>query len=348
MSLTLVDRLADLRDNCAPELMSPEALDRVSALIEGVPPALTRAILLEVRLGSDANDVDIAFMVERSILDQLAAGAFKVGANRAMQAIAEVYTRCQAWAAPWDQALYTLWAECDAAPLSGASSGDRIAPPGIWVHVDWGWTEQRESAMEALASALLGDSVSDVLRNQLRQCQKALPEPAKLLQLGFLPSRSRRHLRACIHWIRARDIPSYLERIGWPVKPNEVEALLRTIDKGICAGLPDGVDMLHLELGDPPRPRLGFEYALSSGLVAGLDPRAEQFLEYLVDVGLCTPAKYYGLRAWASPGVEPASIGRHSSAIRSVKHVKVAYEPGKTATAKAYLLAFYNAPLPAV
>jgi len=90
------------------------------------------------------------------------------------------------------------------------------------------------------------------------------------------------------------------------------------------------------------RPRLGFEYALSSGMTAGLDSRAEQFLEYLVDVGLCAPAKGRALRAWAEQPSDADAECDESVVVRSVKHVKVAYQPGKMATAKAYLLAFFR------
>src|SRR3954470_21512227 len=95
MSFALVDHLQLLRSHCAPELITDKALERVSAMIEDLPPALTRAVLLEVRLAADLNDVDIPFMVERPTLEQLAVRGAAVGfSHPAVRAVSEVYARC--------------------------------------------------------------------------------------------------------------------------------------------------------------------------------------------------------------------------------------------------------------
>src|SRR5438105_932352 len=152
-------------------------------------------------------------------------------------------------------------------------------------------------------------------------------------------------LRVNVKGLAASGIPPYLESMGWRRATRRLKALL--------ADLNALVDQLTLcvDVGTAILPRIGLECFLAGQ--PQHNPRWQDWFDYLVARGWCTPAKREALLRW--PGITTPfnateswpsdllieSLSRDAEDFRvfnrRIMHVKIAYEPGRRPRAKAYL-----------
>lgn len=321
-----------------------EALERLAWSSETVPAALTRGVYLECRLSADAR-VDLVVQVGdrgRAILS---------GANRAIRLPRrlrahshweQVRRLCARWAdpdAPLASCLRGMWLEFDAPDTDADTAA--VPLPGVFLKLVES-AQAAPAALEEVLSSLPGLSPAPTLVRRLRRCIGELPPGAHVSYLGSFAPRGTDAVRVCMVGLPEDAISAYLARVEWPGDPHALGDLLATVGAVDGRRLHPGPGMLHLDVGgDGVQPRIGLEYVLERGGQIRGRLHETEFLDRLVELGLCTAAKRDGLLAWPGYSFEDFAHELWPSLVkRRVNHVKLVYEPGRPPEAKAYLCAF--------
>ncbi|WP_095984397.1 hypothetical protein [Cystobacter fuscus] len=205
--------------------------------------------------------------------------------------------------------------------------------------------QTREFAERGL-DLLLGDRLPASTRRRLAACYEALPPEARIYSVGVMFPRGTSALRLCLSGASLPRWLSYLERIGWPGQPGEVEAAL--------GRLPELADQLSLDIdvGETLGEKVGFEFAIQAP-IGSSQPRWETLLGHLVERGLGLPDKREAILAWvghmqqrSQPESWPKELSRIarelngrglSLFLRRLSHLKVVHQPGRPLEAKVYL-----------
>jgi len=179
-------------------------------------------------------------------------------------------------------------------------------------------------------------------RDAILRCLSALPEGAKIFQVGLMAARVPCVTRLCIRGIAAEQIVPYLSAVGWPGSLSDLQETVGTL-----AGHADRIDF-DLDVEGGVCHKLGLEayYALGQ-------ESPDKLISFLESGGYCVPEKARALRAWQGLTLEtlhselwPRELlrasafmgGRVKSAfVRWLHHVKFVFEPGCRLRAKAYL-----------
>lgn len=157
-----------------------------------------------------------------------------------------------------------------------------------------------------------------VIINGLRVCKG-------LFQLGVMVARGHDGVRLCFHLPFESDITAYLRAIEWPGDLGKVSVAL-----GRLAWSAGSVS-LAIDVGERVEPRIGFELNLHPlGARTKLTKRWKQFLDTVLDEGLCLPEKYEPLFRW--PGEDP-----RRGAYRFLHHAKIVLTPEEALEVKVYL-----------
>lgn len=330
---------------CVPaELVSAGALSRLLGACWSLPGALTHGLYLECRLSADPN-VDLVLNV-----DELGC-AILSGTSPAIRLPlslwehpywGEVRNLCARWGDPnsplaaWIQ---RVWLEFDA--VSGRGKDAAIPFPGVFLKLGapgGAW----DGAMEEVLASLPGISPPRATIRAIRQCWAALPDGAHVAYLGSFAPRGTQAVRLCVVGLPEPALPAYLHGVGWPGDTGALETHLRELAAPGGRRLHGGPGMLHLDVrADGVQPRIGLEYVLERGCQIRGTLLETEFLDNLVHLGLCTPAKRDALPAWPGYSFEELPHELWPSLVkRRVNHVKVVYEEGRPPKAKAYLCAF--------
>ena len=196
-----------------------------------------------------------------------------------------------------------------------------------------------------LTSELLGNPLAADCAALLGKCMSALPARSAPFQLGAMLSRPSQAVRLVVSDMPPDELPRYLREIGWN---GDNESLIAAM--AAFAGRAESF-ALSMDLAHSVHRRIGIECYVAGG------PRfVDQWrllLEGLVERGLCTSAQADALLAWNGVSQEdscPDTWPRHlrwgdrllaSRAIsviaRTLGHVKLVVEPGRSMQAKAYL-----------
>jgi hypothetical protein len=179
-------------------------------------------------------------------------------------------------------------------------------------------------------------------RDAILRCLAALPENAKIFQVGLMAARAPCITRLCIRGMAAEQIIPYLNSVGWP---GSLSALRETVTT--LAGQANRID-LDLDVEGQVRPKLGLEIYYALG-----QESPDKLISFLENEGYCVPEKAKALRSWQGLTLEtlhsdvwPPELlrasafmgGRVKSAfVRWLHHVKFVFEPGCPLRAKAYL-----------
>ncbi|MGD9890267.1 MAG: hypothetical protein AB7R89_19680 [Dehalococcoidia bacterium] len=205
----------------------------------------------------------------------------------------------------------------------------------------YGWLTQK-----GLAS-LSGRLVPPLVERRIFDCLDALPAGARVFQVGAMLARPSDAVRLCIADMSPSQIEVYLQRVRWPGSAAHLRSLfvfLRTFADYF---------VLDIDVEETVRPKIGLECYFYGFKQPAQEPRWQDFLNVLVEQGLCVPAKREALLAWpgferadASPDLWPRNLllasrlfgPRVSSAIsRTLHHVKISHEPGRPLEAKVYM-----------
>jgi hypothetical protein len=308
-----------------------------------LPAGMTSLFGFECRLGEEEPTADFLVRIgagpgEWPVLERHAASQ----AGAVWQRIASLLGERSRPGSSLAPMLKNLWLEYDLVGRAG-----KAAAPGLFFGTDR-LTQKAEAGWACeLAAQLRGAAVSAALGHRVSGLVAALPEAARLFQIGIMGSRPHAPLRVCIIGQKFDEESSFLAAMGWPGElPRVVETLRR------FAPATDHV-ALDLDIGDDGRiaPKLGIELYLK--LDSGPSPPLIELIDRLRQANLCLPQKAEGLFGWAGitherlhPELWPAALlagkalrrgGESSTFCRWLHHVKIVIEPDAPPTAKAYL-----------
>jgi hypothetical protein len=345
---SLRDHLRVMLPRIAPVLLSPTAADRIARWSTVFPPV---ACMIECHIGVDEPRSDFLVRFLRSGAEPAAlTGADGVRppvdttANAATWATLREFSR--RWSEPESPlaAFAQTWLEFD---LPRQRAGTAMPAPSFFADLDPVLAGSIDPAGVALA-ILLGGQVNSELLGNVATCVGELPPGARWLSLGVMLGRQTDAVRVCVAGLPADEVLPYLERIGWTGSVTQLQTIC-----GRLAGFTNTV-ALALDVDASVQPRIGIEYNLEvSRSLHDSVPRWRPFLDRLVEDGLCARHKRDPLLACigfdherTDPASWPADRRAESDRygpnvlsvlLRRLAHIKVVFEPGRPAEAKAYL-----------
>jgi len=337
------------------ELISRDAISHIRRIGALLPGALTDFFGFECPLGTHEAKADFL------ICSRASEGGRDVLAgqrpSRELPAFLErhpVWQRVRDFSRDWSdsqsplfEAIHNLWVEFDvdgmppAIPVPSVFVGsealrptEAAADPGLMPrHCAW--------LLDRALPLLIGRDVDGPTRCQVARCLNLLPAEARIFQVGLMLARASRITRLCVRGVSSKQIPEYLQALGWEGSFPELEGLLKSL-----APLVERID-LDMDVRDRVLPKIGLE------CYPAMTAPARPFLDHLVLSGLSTAAKAEALLRWSgmvhqrvTRDVWPRDLlslsafldGRvHSTFLRWLHHIKVVYEPGFPLQAKAYL-----------
>lgn len=331
MNCVIEDYLKIVTPYLHSELVSPRALSHIHTLTPILPPFSLG--VFESRLKADQSRVDFSIRCfSRNIPERL----------RTYPVWQPLQSFYREWAEPMSslhQGVTDVWLEFD---LDGQHS--HVSVPCIFLSLNQETVSEIPSLIEQ-AFKLLNRPVPSKLESKLRLYANSLPESATFIHFGAMLSRPAKAVRLDVGGIPPQQVLDYLVQIGWTYTTNTLASLI--------SNLSDFVDhiVLSFDVGDTLLPRIGLECFLHKP--PKHEPRWQLFLDYLVERGLCTPAKQSALFAWPGffqktyqPEHRPNNLtwgdyflGYRAFSIfgRNISHIKIVYQPGIPLEAKAYL-----------
>ncbi len=337
MSCSMQDYLKIISPHLHPDLVSPEALSYIQPLAQILPVSSLAGF--ECRLGANQSGVD--FQVRFPCLDQNLPERFLTAP--AWQFLQDFY---QDWASPNS----SLYQEIENIGLEFDLNGQlpQVPIPCIFLKFNQETVIDAQNLIK-MTNRLLKFRVSPLLESNLRRCADSLPTDATISHLGAMLSRPANAVRVNVKGISPEQLSDYLVQIGWSDPTNTFSTLTSTLSEFV-----DSI-ILSFDVGDTVLPRIGLECFLNNQPYEEPheEPRWQLFLDYLVEAGLCTPAKKNAFLAWPGlsqkssvPDLWPSNIsfgdrflGSRAFSIfwRRVSHIKLVYQPGVPLEAKGYL-----------
>ena len=332
MNCSMQDYLEIVTPHLHSDLVSPEALSHIGPLAQ-ILPSLSVA-LFECRLGANQSRVD--FQVSLPCL------TLNLPKQFLTHPVWQFFQNfCQEWTEPTSflyQGVKRIWMEFDL-------DGEQLQVPLPCIFLQF----NRKSVTDAeglsqMAQRLL-HRVSPLFESNLRRCADSLPAEATISHLGAMLSRGANAIRVNVEGISPLQLSDYLMQIGWSDPTNTFSTLTSPLSEYV-----DSI-LLSFDVGDTVLPRIGLECFLNNPPYK--EPRWQLFLDYLVEAGLCTPAKKNAFLAWPGfsqkssvPDLWPSNIscgdrflGSRAFSIfrRIISHIKLVYQPGVPLEAKGYL-----------
>ena len=326
--------LAVVSPNLLPSIVSPDAMARIRAVAQHLPPCSLAGF--ELRLADDQSTIDFGVRLPHGgpgLASPLASNAMWQQVQRLCNAVASR-------SGPLHAQVSTVMLEFDLDRSPAA-----IPIPGVFVILrpDHSCTARD---LLALADWLQPEQPIHVSFDMLSRCHDALPSAASIGQVGLLSARPGKSLRLGLRGMRAAALFPYLDAVGWHDPPGVLHRLVEEI-----APLADPSVILSIDLAETVGPRIGVEFYVRSG--TDDDRRWRTLFACLAERGLASPRKMDAILAW--PGVteqgragslwaDDLALGDalfYGSAasvfVRSINHIKVAYQPGHAPEVKAYL-----------
>ncbi|HYO70142.1 MAG TPA: hypothetical protein VEU33_29105 [Archangium sp.] len=174
--------------------------------------------------------------------------------------------------------------------------------------------------------AFQGGPVRPAIARTVSRCFEQLPDFAEVEHVASLACRGSDAVRMIIGMPR-EEVGGYLERIGWPGSRAQVEELTKT-----------WLNYLHfaevnLDVGETVGPTIGLALPFPE---KPHEPWAKEFLQRMVDLGLCTPEKREAILQW--PGRERVPLTGHrwpSNLCRTIG-AKLVVRPDAPVSVKVY------------
>ena len=174
--------------------------------------------------------------------------------------------------------------------------------------------------------AFQGGPVRPAIARTVSRCFEQLPDFAEVEHVASLACRGSDAVRMIIGMPR-EEVGAYLERIGWPGSRAQVEELTKT-----------WLSYLHfaevnLDVGESVGPTIGLALPFPE---KPHEPWAKEFLQRMVDAGLCTPEKREAILQW--PGRERVPLTGHrwpSNLCRTIG-AKLVVRPDAPVSVKVY------------
>lgn len=334
MDSSMADYLKVVTSYLPSELLSPNSSLHLQSLAQILPPF--SSAMLEFRLGADQSQTDMSVFFTPRILN-LSETLLNHGVWQALQDF------CQNCVEP--TSLEHRYVKKIALEFDLDEQQSQVPIPSIFLF----WNEGNVNDAQALIEILFrlpNYLVSSKLQSNLQLCVNSLPQGAKVEHIGAMLSRPGEVLRLIVGGIPPQQFSDYLMQIGWCESTETISTLVSNL-----YGLVDEIRFLSFDIGDVIYPRVGLEFFLKKQ--PEHEPRWELFLDRLIEMGLCTPAKKNALLAWSgisqkadNPELWPQNLSRgdrllssRASSVfwRTINHIKIVYQTDSPLEAKGYL-----------
>ena len=307
-------------------LIGPDDWERVCRIAELLPAPPT--VGFEIKLGDEGASADFGVAYQASPESRaLAETRFLAGLPRELQAH-PTWRRVQACSLALNQ--------------SQRSDGARVRDLWLEFDVDHRWPgtlvpalfytlPARSSATwvsHELCELLLGTRLPHAVQSHLDGLLRRLPAEASPYQIGIMHSRGDTRIRLYVNLPPSLPLDGFLSDVGWPGSPDAVAERVAELSPFVRHY---GVG---IDVGERIGPRLGLECYPSLTHQPALSDAWAGFLDRLVTVGLCLPAKRDGLKAW--PGYTVESLWWQRIFSRQLWAVKLVVDDAKPIEAKAY------------
>lgn len=334
-------------------LISPPRLAALHGLARGFPADISEFFGFECKLCDPAAAADFLVCIKAAEAGRAVLAGLVPGAELTASFVpAAAWARIRAFAAEWarpgsplHQPIQNMWLEFDI-------DKDEVPEgvPSVFMGTDalqGGGRARTDWLTDHALPALRGAPVDERLAASLDTVLRALPAHSHIFQVGLMLGRAEATdaLRVCIRGLSAAQAGDFLARVAGPAPKQRITVLLEFAHASSTS-----VD-LDLDLCPEVGPKIGLECAF--GEDARTPKRIATFLDGLVEMGACLPAKRDALLAWpggfherANPDAWPADLSaRARSAGQSVVsmfmrwlyHIKLVHVPDKPVEAKAYL-----------
>lgn len=341
------------------QLISPAHLSHINEIGRILPGAMTSFFGFECRLGESAPRADFLACIKvadggREILAGQHATTDLPKTLFEHPAWQQVRQFSRRWADPnsilYEQADH-VWIEfdVDGPPPNIPVPSVFFGPKGIQSRI--GSPVQSDVAShphewitETALPLVLGNFISPSAEQKLFECFDALPVDAEVFQIGVMLARKSEVVRLCVRNITPAQIPAYLTRLGWSGQEGRLRTLMTELSS--CVGSIN----LNFDVSDRILPKIGLECYFDIPQDTWI--KLEQFLDHLVQTGLCLSDKRDALLAYVGQSCESnyelwpdklRYISRFlngkflSTFFRTLHHIKIVYQPDSVLEAKAYL-----------
>ena len=320
-----------VKDHMHSVLMSAESFAHIRKVAQALPIFAVDFFGFECRLGAGIGPTDCALNLTPDGARMLA-GRHSISPPKELQN------------GPWEkiQSFYREWGDTRQPPYSDAGatwlefdmSSELPAPNLLFGY--WPRDVEIKRPPEWLAGTiipmLLGDSVSESLRQNFLRCLEACPVETNDFQVGVMLARNIQVIRLCIFDLPKDKLLPFMDKIGWEGPVDELQ-------KYMDAFRPHADFIgLHLDIGERVYPHIGVEPNFVAGCWSRQprrEPRWHGQFDQLSEFGLLAPEKKQALLAWI--GHQSISLnGRESLLLRGLSHIKIVLRPGADPAAKAY------------
>ena len=310
----------------------PESYFRhISPILDIIPDAAADTFMLEYKLEEEQGfpDFSVCFWNERSVTDILA------GQDPYVHIPPSLYTHTI-----WRQ-LRDFWIHW----RNSANVSHHLA--NFWLEFDINETIQtfpvplafirvntaqyQEWSTDAL-QIIMGKTIPNPTKQQLRRLFELLPAGARVSQIGSLQARCLESLRLYIKIPGHREMACFLRQMDYP---GNLEPVMAFFDGFANWG---GYLKLQLDIGPEILPKIAVEFLDDTG--GGL---WKPLIAKLCDKQLCAGANREFLLNWPDSALvrEPGG-NRYLHLYKYISHIKVIYEPKIPLAAKAYLGVTYS------
>lgn len=317
--LTLTDYIRPLHPHIPTCLISHEAFERILTLTSYLPATLANRIFdFEIYLREGRTDLDLHFHTidnSRQQLPQLSTYDHPI------------WKKIARFAELWNDPTSLLYQDTDDIWLAFDLDQSVLTMPIPSIFYCSVRKKRVDPApiIRLLAEIFRTPEDIALLTDNLTRCLEQIPEQAQINEVGFGLLRFGNALRLQILNIAAREIPGYLETIGWHYS---TEPLLPMLEQfAACDRL-----SLVIDVSTSIHPKIGLECFMDTY-------DWHSILDFLVEQGLCQADKRDALAR--PPWVKLCQMEQQVSLTRQgLSHVKVGYHPEQTSApfeAKAYL-----------
>lgn len=321
------------------ELIGSESRARLEAVASRLPAILAGSTFgFECLLGNDSPEADFLVCISgangATLLSDTAAYARQNDSAPVWSSIAAL---AELWANK--RSIENVWFEFDV-------TGDNSFVPNLFFQPAYAVNnhDELQDIVSEAGPALLGQPISEKLATSWQCCVNALPERARVFQVGAMRARPIYGLRLCVDEIYLDRILFYLDQIAYPGDLDFVRKTFISLQRRVDAYA------LHLDLLPDVDVRIGLECYLDPR-AAEARQRIEQLLNFLVAAGVCSKSKAFGIAQYpGTADVEqysaqwPEGLRRMSGFLRRVStfqrrlhHIKLTFGATKSLEAKAYL-----------
>ncbi len=316
------------------ELISVEALCQVQRLARSLPPSPTA--FFECRLEDNQPQVDFSIGLFSSVSDHFIE-YFLIQAD--WYSYRDIFLGLINSTSILKQYISYIFLEFD---LPGKLV--QLPMPCIFLAFEQEGLSKTQGLIE-LISKNFGYSNTASLESNLSYYFDCLPPSSTVTPIGLMLSRPNKPVRLGIQGTSSQHLLDYLAKLGWFDVTSTFSSITLALEKFVDSF------RLCFDIYDSFSPKIGLECFLQQ---PSDESRWQQLLNYLVEIGVCTPVKRDALLTWPgfsqktdAPELWPNNLAGGdlllgSSALsifwREISHIKIIYDVAEDClSAKGYL-----------